>query len=73
MRKLLQCRIRMAGKTDVNGQVTKAKVQTTAKYIRFDAWARASTKRCNAKTSECYMTVNAKLFNRVLYKTAITI
>ena len=28
----------------------KAKVQTTAKYIQFDAWARRGTKRCNAKT-----------------------
>ena len=27
----------------------EAKVQTTAKYIKFDAWARTGTKRCNAK------------------------
>ena len=37
-----------ARKTDVNG----AKVQTTAKYIQFDAWARTGTKRCNGKTGE---------------------
>ena len=30
---VLQCRILKANKTDVNG----AKVQTTAKYIQFDA------------------------------------
>ena len=30
---VLQCRILKASKTDVNG----AKVQTTAKYIQFDA------------------------------------
>ena len=30
---LLQCRILKASKTDVNG----AKVQTTAKYVQFDA------------------------------------
>ena len=35
-------------KTDVND----AKVQTTAKYIKFDAWARTGTNRCNAKTDE---------------------
>ena len=46
---VLQCRILKASKTDVNG----AKVQTTAKYIQFDAWARTGTKRCNAKTGEC--------------------
>ena len=34
-----------ARKTDVNG----AKVQTTAKYIQFDVWARTGTNRCNAK------------------------
>ena len=45
---VLQCRILKASKTDVNG----AKVQTTAKYIQFDAWARAGTNRCNAKTGE---------------------
>ena len=43
---VLQCRILKASKTDVNG----AKVQTTAKYIQFDAWARTGTNRCNAKT-----------------------
>ena len=43
---VLQCRILKASKTDVNG----AKVQTTAKYIQFDAWARTGTSRCNAKT-----------------------
>ena len=41
---VLQCRILKASKTDVNG----AKVQTTAKYIQFDAWARTGTNRCNA-------------------------
>ena len=40
MPKLLQCRILKASKIDVNGQVAKAKVQTTTKYIKFDAWAR---------------------------------
>ena len=50
MPKLLQCRILKASRTNVNGHVAKAKVQTTAKYIKFDAWARAGTKRCNAKT-----------------------
>ena len=34
--------------TDVNG----AKVQTTAKYVQFDAWARTGTNRCNAKTGK---------------------
>ena len=53
MPKLLQCRILKASKTDVNGQVAKAKVQTTAKYIKFDAWTRTDTKRCYAKTGEC--------------------
>ena len=27
----------------------KGRRKTTAKYIQFDAWARADTKRCNAK------------------------
>ena len=40
MPKLLQCRILKASKIDANGQVAKAKVQTTPKYIKFDAWAR---------------------------------
>ena len=31
-----QCRILKASKTDVNG----TKVQTTTKYMQFDAWAR---------------------------------
>ena len=44
---VLQCRILKASKT-VNG----AKVQTTAKYIQFDAWARTGTNRCNAKTGK---------------------
>ena len=51
---VLQCRILKASKTDVNG----AKVQTTEKYIQFDAWARTATGRCNAKTGKfvyfCY-------------------
>ena len=47
---VLQCRILKASKTDVNGTV---KVQTTAKYVQFDACARAGTKRCNAKAGEC--------------------
>ena len=46
---VLQCRILKASKTDVNG----AEVQTTAKYIQFDTWARTGTKRCNTKTGEC--------------------
>ena len=45
---VLQCRILKASKTDVNG----AKVQTTAKYVQFDAWARTGTNRCNAKTDK---------------------
>ena len=45
---VLQWRILKASKTDVNG----AKVQTTAKYIQFDAWARTGTNRCNAKTGK---------------------
>ena len=53
MPKLLQCRILKASKTDANGQVAKAKVQTTTKYIKFDAWARTGTKRCITKTGEC--------------------
>ena len=51
--KLLQCRILKASKTDVNGHVAKAKVQTTAKHIKFDAGVRTGTKRCNAKIGEC--------------------
>ena len=46
MSKLLQYRILKASKTD-------AKVEATAKYIKFDAWARTGTKRCNAKTDKC--------------------
>ena len=49
MPKMLQCRILKASKIDANGQVAKAKLQTTAKYIKFDAWARTGTKRRNAK------------------------
>ena len=49
----LQCRMLKANKTDVNGQEANAKVQTTAKYIQFDTWARTGTKRCNTKTGEC--------------------
>ena len=45
---VLQCRILKANKTDVNG----AKVETTAKYIQFDAWARTGTNRSFAKTSQ---------------------
>ena len=45
---VVQCRILKASKTDKNG----AKVQTTAKYIQFDAWARTGTNRCNAKTGK---------------------
>ena len=45
---VLQCRILEAIKTDVNG----AKVQTTAKQIQFDAWARTGTNRCNAKSGK---------------------
>ena len=37
-----QCRILRASKTDVNG----TKVQTTTKYMQFDAWARTGTNRC---------------------------
>ena len=45
---VLQCRILKATKTDVNG----AKVQTTAKYMHFDAWARTGTNKSNAKTDK---------------------
>ena len=45
---VLQCRILKASKTDVNS----AKVQTTGKYVQFDAWARTGTNRCNAKTGK---------------------
>ena len=45
---VLQCRILKASKTDVN----RAKVQTTGKYVQFDAWARTGTNRCNAKTGK---------------------
>ena len=45
---VVQCRILKASKTDKNG----AKVQTTAKYIQFDAWARTGTNRCNTKTGK---------------------
>ena len=49
-KKVLECRILKASKTDVNG----ANVQTTAKYIyiQFDAYARTGTNRCNAKTGK---------------------
>ena len=52
MPKLLQCRILKASKIDANGQVAKAKVQTTAKYIKFDAWARTRTNKCYPKTGK---------------------
>ena len=45
---VLQCRIQKASKIDVNG----AKVQTTSKYIQFDAWARIGANKCNAKTGK---------------------
>ena len=45
---ILQCRIVKVSKTDVNGE----KVQTTANYLQFDAWARTGTNRCNAKTDK---------------------
>ena len=45
---VLQCRILKASKTDVNG----AKVQTTAKYVQLDPWARTVANRCNAKTGQ---------------------
>ena len=45
---VLQCRILKARKTDVNAE----KVQTTAKYVQFDAQARTGTNRCNAKTDK---------------------
>ena len=48
----MQCRIVKTRKSDVNGLEAKAEVKTTAKYIQFDAWARADTKRGNAKTSQ---------------------
>ena len=48
----MQCRIVKTRKSDVNGLEAKAEVKTTAKYIQFDAWTRADTKRCNAKTGQ---------------------
>ena len=48
----MQCRIVKTRKSDVNGLEAKAEVKTTAKYIQFDAWARADTKRCNAKRAQ---------------------
>ena len=45
---VLQYRILKASKTYVNG----AKVQTTAKYVQLDPWARTVTNRCNAKTGQ---------------------
>ena len=45
---VLQWRILKASKTDVNG----AKVQTTAKFVQFDAWARTGTNWCNAKSGK---------------------
>ena len=41
-----------ARKSDVNGLEAKTELKTTKKYIQFDAWARADTKRCNAKTGQ---------------------
>ena len=46
---VIQCRLLKARENDMNGLEAKAEVKTTAKYIQFDAWARADTKRCNAK------------------------
>ena len=48
----------------------KAKIKTTAKYMQFDAWARISIIRCNAKTGQMLMAVNAKTITSALYKTA---
>ena len=39
-------------KSDVNGSEAKAEVQTTAKYIQTDTWAKTGTERCKAKTSK---------------------
>ena len=41
-----------ARKSDVNGLEAKAELKTTAKYIQFDAGARADTKRYNAKKDQ---------------------
>ena len=49
---MLQCRILKARKRDVNDLEGKAEVKTTAKYIQFDVWARAHTKRYDAKTGQ---------------------
>ena len=48
---VLQCRILKASKSDVNG----VKVQTTAKYIQFDTWARTDTNMCNATGIFAYL------------------
>ena len=45
---VLQRRIPKTSKTDANG----AKVQKTANYVQFDAWARTGTNRSNAKTGK---------------------
>ena len=49
---VLQCRILKARKSDVNSLEAKAEVKATAKYIQFDTWASADTKRSNKKTSQ---------------------
>ena len=36
----------------MNGLETKAEVRATAKYVQFDAWVRADTKRRHAKTGQ---------------------
>ena len=38
--------------------------------MQFDAWARISIIRCNAKTGQMLMAVNAKIITSALYKTA---
>ena len=48
----MQCKLLKARENDMNGLEAKAEVKTTAKYIQFDAWTRADTKRCNAKTGQ---------------------
>ena len=46
---VVQCRILKTSKTDVNG----AKIQTTAKYVQLDGWARKGTNRCNKQANLC--------------------
>ena len=60
---VLQCRILKASKSDVNG----AKVQTTAKYMQFDAWARTGTNRLMQKQTNLCIPGTNFIFIRTEY------